>query len=133
MRRRHQVSLKSVNSRLVTNRVELKKHLALLNKLIILVSDFSNNSRHLWRDRLSAGDRLIKPLLGTLEYGLPHKNLIEGIAAAMHFRSEDDPQAQELAALIADKGPQAALAQISGLDANSEVVSEAVTAYKAMQ
>ena len=46
----------------------------------------------------------------------------------MHFRSEDDPQAQELAALIADKGPQAALAQISGLDANSEVVSEAVTA-----
>lgn len=50
----------------------------------------------------------------------------------MHFRSEDDPQAQELAALIADKGPQAALAQISGLDAN-EVVSEAVTAYKAMQ
>ncbi|WP_173672979.1 hypothetical protein, partial [Escherichia coli] len=28
---------------------------------------------------------------------------------------------------------QAALAQISGLDANSEVVSEAVTAYKAMQ
>ena len=57
----------------------------------------------------------------------------EGIAAAMHFRSEDDPQAQELAALIADKGPQAALAQISGLDANSEVVSEAVTAYKAMQ
>ena len=83
--------------------------------------------------KLSAGDRLIKPLLGTLEYGLPHKNLIEGIAAAMHFRSEDDPQAQELAALIADKGPQAALAQISGLDANSEVVSEAVTAYKAMQ
>ena len=53
MRRRHQVSLKSVNSRLVTNRVELKKHLALLNKLIIFVGDFSNNSRHLWRD----GDR----------------------------------------------------------------------------
>lgn len=42
---------------------------------------------------------------------------MKGIAAAMHFRSEDDPQAQELAALIADKGPQAALAQISGPDA----------------
>lgn len=39
----------------------------------------------------------------------------------MHFRSEEDPQAQELAALIAEKGPQAALAQISGLDAASEV------------
>ena len=81
--------------------------------------------------KLSAGDRLIKPLLGTLEYGLPHRNLVKGIAAAMHFRSEDDPQAQELAALIADKGPQAALAQISGLDAASDVVAEAVNDYNA--
>jgi mannitol operon repressor len=28
---------------------------------------------------------------------------VKGIAAAMHFRSEEDPQAQELAALIAEK------------------------------
>ncbi|EOU9560915.1 mannitol-1-phosphate 5-dehydrogenase [Cronobacter dublinensis] len=81
--------------------------------------------------KLSAGDRLIKPLLGTLEYGLPHQNLVLGIAAAMHFRSADDPQAQELAQLIADKGPQAALAQVSGLDANSDVVAGAVNAYNA--
>ena len=47
------------------------------------------------------------------------------------FRSEEDPQAQELAALIAEKGPQAALAQISGLDAASEVVAEAVNDYSA--
>ncbi|MBX9445495.1 mannitol-1-phosphate 5-dehydrogenase [Dickeya chrysanthemi] len=83
--------------------------------------------------KLSAGDRLIKPLLGTLEYGLPHDNLIQGIAAAMHYRSEQDPQAQELAALIASAGPQAALAQISGLDADSEVVGKAVSVYNAMQ
>ncbi|HCH7020297.1 TPA: mannitol-1-phosphate 5-dehydrogenase, partial [Salmonella enterica subsp. enterica serovar Infantis] len=51
--------------------------------------------------------------------------------AAMHFRSDEDPQAQELAALITEKGPQAALAQISGLDANSDVVAEAVNAYNA--
>ncbi|MGU3489782.1 mannitol dehydrogenase family protein, partial [Enterobacter bugandensis] len=77
------------------------------------------------------GDRLIKPLLGTLEYGLPHGNLVKGIASAMHYRSEQDPQAQELAALIDEKGPQAALAQVSGLDANSDVVAQAVAAYKA--
>lgn len=81
--------------------------------------------------KLSAGDRLIKPLLGTLEYGLPHSNLVEGIAAAMHYRSEQDPQAQELAALLKEKGPQAALADISGLDANSDVVAQAVEAYNA--
>ncbi|ACT04946.1 Mannitol dehydrogenase domain protein [Dickeya chrysanthemi Ech1591] len=83
--------------------------------------------------KLSAGDRLIKPLLGTLEYRLPHDNLIQGIAAAMHYRSEQDPQAQELAALIASEGLQAALAQISGLDADSEVVGKAVSVYNAMQ
>lgn len=83
--------------------------------------------------KLSAGDRLIKPLLGTLEYSLPHDNLIQGIAAAMHYRSEQDPQAQELAALIASQGPKVALAQISGLDADSEVVGKAVSVYNAMQ
>ncbi|VEA71027.1 Mannitol-1-phosphate 5-dehydrogenase [Serratia rubidaea] len=54
--------------------------------------------------KLSAGDRLIKPLLGTLEYGLPHANLIQGVAAAMHYRSAQDPQAQELAQLLSERG-----------------------------
>jgi len=49
----------------------------------------------------------------------------------MHYRSEQDPQAIELAQLIEEKGPQAALAQISGLDATSDVVAEAVNAYNA--
>ena len=49
----------------------------------------------------------------------------------MHYRSEQDPQAIELAQLIDDNGAQAALAQISGLDANSDVVAEAVSAYNA--
>ncbi|EPE7491797.1 mannitol-1-phosphate 5-dehydrogenase [Cronobacter universalis] len=112
------------------------KHAAYIEKILsrfenpYLKDDVERVGRQPLR-KLSAGDRLIKPLLGTLEYGLPHQNLVLGIAAAMHFRSEDDPQAQELAQLIADKGPQAALAQISGLDANSDVVASAVNAYNA--
>jgi len=82
--------------------------------------------------KLSAGDRLIKPTLGTLEYGLPHASLVQGIAAAMHYHSDQDPQAQELAALLAEKGPQATLAEISGLDADSEVVASVVSAWHAM-
>ncbi|ELY3598157.1 mannitol-1-phosphate 5-dehydrogenase [Cronobacter turicensis] len=112
------------------------KHAAYIEKILgrfenpYLKDDVERVGRQPLR-KLSAGDRLIKPLLGTLEYGLPHQNLVLGIAAAMHFRSEDDPQAQELAQLIADKGPQAALAQVSGLDANSDVVALAVQAYNA--
>lgn len=112
------------------------KHAAYIQKILgrfenpYLKDDVERVGRQPLR-KLSAGDRLIKPLLGTLEYGLPHASTVKGIAAAMHYRSEQDPQAQELAQLIGDEGPQAALAQISGLDANSNVVVEAVNAYNA--
>ncbi|WP_075182454.1 mannitol-1-phosphate 5-dehydrogenase [Pantoea sp. 1.19] len=82
--------------------------------------------------KLSPEDRLIKPLRGTLEFGLPHAGLVQGIAAAMHYRSDADPQAQELQALIARQGARHALAQISGLAPESEVIAEVVQAYNAM-
>ncbi|MEL5505173.1 mannitol-1-phosphate 5-dehydrogenase [Serratia ureilytica] len=113
------------------------KHAAYINKILgrfenpYLHDDVERVGRQPLR-KLSAGDRLIKPLLGTLEYGLPHANLIQGIAAAMSYRSEQEPQAQELAELLNTLGPKAALAQISGLPAESEVVEEAVAVYNAM-
>ncbi|MBH2947155.1 mannitol-1-phosphate 5-dehydrogenase [Serratia ureilytica] len=113
------------------------KHAAYINKILgrfenpYLHDDVERVGRQPLR-KLSAGARLIKPLLGTLEYGLPHANLIQGIAAAMSYRSEQDPQAQELAELLNTLGPKAALAQISGLPAESEVVEEAVAVYNAM-
>lgn len=117
---------------------EAPKHAAYINKILsrfenpYLHDDVERVGRQPLR-KLSAGDRLIKPLLGTLEYHLPNDNLIIGIAAALHYRSEQDPQAQELAALLEKLGPQAALAQISGLDANSKVVEQAAGVYNAMQ
>ncbi len=117
---------------------DAEKHAAYINKILsrfenpYLHDDVERVGRQPLR-KLSAGDRLIKPLLGTLEYQLPNDNLIIGIAAAMHYRSEQDPQAQELATLLENVGPQAALAQISGLDVQSKVVEQAVSVYNAMQ
>lgn len=116
---------------------DAEKHAAYIEKILgrfenpYLKDDVERVGRQPLR-KLSAGDRLIKPTLGTLEYQLPHDNLVTGIAAAMHYRSAQDPQAQELEALLAAVGPQAALAQVSGLDANSEVVAAVVKAYAAM-
>ncbi|MCW2255271.1 mannitol-1-phosphate 5-dehydrogenase [Providencia alcalifaciens] len=75
--------------------------------------------------KLSPEDRLIKPLLGTLEYQVPNHNLIIGIAAALHFRCETDPQAQEMARCIDENGLIKAVEQLCRL-ANYPQIVEAI-------
>lgn len=114
-----------------------QKHAAYIDKILTrfenpyLKDDVERVGRQPLR-KLSAGDRLVKPLLGALDFQLPHENLIKGIAAALHYRSESDPQAAELVDLLANMGPQGALSHISGLPADSEAVTKAVNAYHAI-
>lgn len=117
---------------------DAQKHAAYINKILqrfenpYLHDDVERVGRQPLR-KLGAGDRLIKPLRGTLEYGLGHTNLVTGIAAAMHYHSDQDPQAKEWAALLAEVGPQAALANVSCLEEDSDIVAQVVNAYNAMQ
>ncbi|WON76996.1 mannitol-1-phosphate 5-dehydrogenase [Serratia sp. UGAL515B_01] len=117
---------------------EADKHAAYINKILTrfenpyLHDDVERVGRQPLR-KLGAGDRLIKPLLGTLEYNLPHANLVQGIAAAMCYRSEQDPQAKEWGELLEKQGPKAALVLVSGLPADSDVVEETVAVYNSMQ
>ena len=83
--------------------------------------------------KLSEGDRLIKPLRGTLEYGLPHNNLVMGIAAALSYRSGDDPQAQEMASLLRDNGVTHTVTQVCGLQDQPTLVAQIANVYNAMQ
>lgn len=116
---------------------DAEKHAAYISKILTrfenpyLKDDVERVGRQPLR-KLSVGDRLIKPLLGTLEYQLPHDNLVQGIAAAMHYRSDADPQAQELATLIAEQGVAETLVKISGLEPESQAVEAVVSAYSAM-
>ncbi|UXI03221.1 mannitol-1-phosphate 5-dehydrogenase [Photobacterium sp. TY1-4] len=70
--------------------------------------------------KLGANDRLIKPLLGTLEYGTGNVYLLKGIAAAFKYVNDDDLQAIELQQSLGDKGLRATLAHYTGLAADSE-------------
>ncbi|ABM01963.1 D-mannitol 1-phosphate 5-dehydrogenase [Psychromonas ingrahamii 37] len=83
--------------------------------------------------KLSANDRLIKPLNGTLEYGLPNGHLIKGIAAAFLYKNDQDPQAVELQAMFAEKGLAATLAHYSGLAVDSETVKLVEQAYQSLK
>ncbi|MNR41855.1 Mannitol-1-phosphate 5-dehydrogenase [compost metagenome] len=75
----------------------------------------------------------MKPLLGTLEYGLPSDHLQEGIAAALHYHNADDPQAVELQALLAELGPARTLARVTGLDEGSDIVRAIVARYDTLK
>lgn len=83
--------------------------------------------------KLSDSDRLIKPLRGTLEYGLPNGHLIIGIAAALHYRSSQDPQAQEMANLLAENGVTSTVTAVCGLQDQPALVAQIVNVYNAMQ
>jgi mannitol-1-phosphate 5-dehydrogenase len=80
--------------------------------------------------KLSTNDRLIRPLLGTLEYGLPHGNLVSGVAAALCYRNDTDQQAQEMQTVLAHDGAEVALARFSGNALLPEILSEIVTAWR---
>ena len=82
--------------------------------------------------KLSPEDRLIKPLLGTFEYQLPSKNLIIGIAAALHFRSDSDPQANEMKEMIKNQGIKQTVVMLCQLADYPQVVEEICTQYQAL-
>lgn len=79
--------------------------------------------------KLSPNDRLIKPLLGTLEYGLSHEYLIQAIAVALLYRNEQDPQAIELANSLQQIGLQPTIIKYTGLQDN-KVIQAIANAYQ---
>ncbi|MFH0258252.1 mannitol-1-phosphate 5-dehydrogenase [Vibrio rumoiensis] len=79
--------------------------------------------------KLSANDRLIKPLLGTIEYGTENTTLLKGIAAACKYRNDNDPQAIELKKSIEDQGIKKTLAHYTGLNENSIEVQKIENLY----
>lgn len=63
--------------------------------------------------KLSTNERFVKPINTALEYKLPIDNLLVGLAAGLHFRSEDDPQAVELEKDIANLGLEKTVEKIT--------------------
>ncbi|MCX9591114.1 mannitol-1-phosphate 5-dehydrogenase [Vibrio cholerae] len=82
--------------------------------------------------KLGANDRLIKPLLGTIEYDLPNSMLLKGIAAALKYRNSSDPQAIELQQSIEKEGVRSTLARYTGLAADSIEAQQIEALYQQM-
>ena len=82
--------------------------------------------------KLGYNDRLIKPLRGTLEYNTKNDNLIHGIAAAMAYRNENDPQAVILKNKIENENLNKAFREITSLSDNPEIEEKVIEVYKTL-
>ena len=83
--------------------------------------------------KLAKGDRLLGPTVMAREYDLPVDHLARGIAAAFLFDVKSDPQSVELMGKIDQVGIERAVAECTGLDADSDVHGKIVSAYNAFK
>lgn len=81
--------------------------------------------------KLSADDRLVKPMMTALGYGLPVDKLITGIGAALHFDNPQDEQSVELQKMVAELGAVEAFKKISGVE-DEAILAQVAKAYDAV-
>ncbi|TOD38140.1 mannitol-1-phosphate 5-dehydrogenase [Vibrio parahaemolyticus] len=79
--------------------------------------------------KLGANDRLVKPLLGTIEYGTENQTLLKGIAAALKYTNDTDPQAVELQTSLKEVGVTKTLAKYTGLAEDGDEVAQIESLY----
>ncbi len=112
------------------------KHQAYIEKILgrfanpYLTDDVDRVGRQPLR-KLSPADRLIKPLNGMLEYDLPHDQTITAIAAALHYRNNDDPQAVELANAIEKNGLSETVKHYTQLEDNA-LIETIISRYQTL-
>lgn len=78
--------------------------------------------------KLGKNERLIKPLLGTLEYNLPNENLITGIASALKFQGSDE-ESIKLNELIKEKGIKEALKEVTENSITENIIERVNNIY----
>lgn len=63
--------------------------------------------------KLSKGDRLVKPLLNSMSYGVSTENLLLGVGAVLYYNNPEDPQSVKLQELIKEKGIKGAVQEVA--------------------
>lgn len=85
------------------------KHSSYIGKILLRFANpwLSDQVQRVGREpirKLGRNDRLIRPLLGALEYGTAHSELAQGIAATLCYQNPADPQACDMQASLQVEG-----------------------------
>ncbi|EHD0096297.1 mannitol-1-phosphate 5-dehydrogenase [Vibrio vulnificus] len=113
---------------------EREMHQAYIEKILgrfanpFLVDEVDRVGRQPIR-KLGMNDRLIKPLLGTIEFDTANQHLLKGIAAALKYQNDSDPQAVELQRSLQQVGVKKTLAKYTSLAEDSVEVAKIETLY----
>ncbi|RQW65054.1 mannitol-1-phosphate 5-dehydrogenase [Vibrio viridaestus] len=116
---------------------EREAHAAYIKKILsrfanpYLVDEVDRVGRQPIR-KLGKNDRLIKPLNGTIEYNSENSALLKGVAAALKYENESDPQALELQEYLKENGVRKTLAHFSELSENSKEAAEVESLFTAL-
>ncbi|WP_407333472.1 mannitol-1-phosphate 5-dehydrogenase [Enterovibrio sp. 27052020O] len=115
-------------------RFDREKHYVYIDKIIerfanpFLVDEVDRVGREPIR-KLGQNDRLIRPLLGTMEYQTDNDALLKGIAAALKYENSTDPQAVELQSYLQQHGVVKTLAHYCGLEETSKEAQSIESIY----
>jgi len=83
--------------------------------------------------KLSPEDRLIGAAKFTLEQGIFPENVCKGIAAGLLFDPPDDPTAHIVRDLVENRGTEAALAEICGLNGSCPLTQAVLEAFPVVE
>ena len=109
-------------------------HFAYIDKIIgrfrnpYLCDDVTRVGREPLR-KLSAGARLVRPILTARRYGIGTPDLLLGVGAALHYDNPEDVQSVEMRRLVEKEGVKAALARIASLPDTDPLLPLAAQAY----
>lgn len=83
--------------------------------------------------KISPNDRLIKPALAALSLGIEVPHLAKGVAAALLFDYEEDPEAVELHRSLRESGVSATVTQYTGLPEEHPLHGRIIAAYESLK
>ena len=81
--------------------------------------------------KLGKNERLIKPLLGTLEYSTSNENLITGIAYALKFDGSDE-ESIKLNEMMKEKGLAGTLGEVTDNSIGNDIISRVEEIYNSL-
>ena len=105
-----------------------ESHLKYIDKIIArfknpyLQDDIKRVGREPIR-KLSKGDRLVKPLLNSMSYGISTENLLLGVGAVLYYNNPEDPQSLKLQEIIKEKGIRGAVQEVSEISDENILIS----------